>query len=70
MYENAKNALRKAIRDFYCQDDILNETTLREAAQNFVYEHDEEVREHLREQIDLEDVFESVLDDIDWYEIW
>lgn len=70
MYDNAKEALKKAIRDFFTQDEILDDATLRNAANAFVYEHDEEVCEHLRDQIDLEDVFEHALEDIDWYDIW
>lgn len=70
MNETAKKALIKAIRDFFTQDEILSEEYLRDKASDFVYEHDEEIREHFRDEIDTDDIFESILDEIDWYDIW
>lgn len=70
MYETAKRALTKAIRDFFTQDEILSEDFLRQAAADFVYEHDEDIREHFRDKVNTDDIFDSILDEIEWYDIW
>lgn len=70
MYENAKKELTKAIREFFTQDEILSQDFLRQAAQDFVYEHDEEIREHFRDEIDTDDIFDSLLDEISYNDIW
>lgn len=70
MNETAKKALKKAIRDFFTFDEIMSEEYLRDSAQDFVYEHDEEIREILRNQIDTTEIFSNLLDEIDLYDIW
>lgn len=70
MYENLKKALAKAIQHSFTPEDILDENTLREAAEEYVYEHDLDIKDHLRAQIDLTDEFDSALEEIDWSDIW
>lgn len=70
MHENAKKALQKAIRDFFTLEDIMSEEYLRDAAQNFVYENEEDIRETLRDQIDTYDLFTNLMDEINFYDIW
>jgi len=70
MNDNAKKALAKAIRNFFTEDEILSEDYLTQAAQDYVYEHDEEIKEHLRDQLCIDEIFEDALSDLAWYEIW
>lgn len=70
MHETARKALKKAINNFFTQEQILSEEYLREKAADFVYEHNEEILERIRDEIDTDDIFISALDAIDWNYVW
>lgn len=70
MNEKMKKIFTEAIRNFITIDEVLSDDFIRRAAEDYVYEHDEEIREHLRDEINMDDEFESILDSLDWYDIW
>lgn len=70
MREMLKNALKKAIQNFFRYEDLFDEKFIRYAAEDYVFNHDQEIKERLLEDIDLTDEFEEVLNDLPYYEIW
>lgn len=68
--QKAKQALIKAIREFFTQEDILESTDLEGLAKDFVYDNDTYIKNTLADKVDFDNLFESILDDLDFYEIW
>ncbi|MBO7677751.1 MAG: hypothetical protein J6S49_09620 [Erysipelotrichaceae bacterium] len=55
--------LARAIRSFISAEEVFDDKAIVEAAQEYVYNHDEWIRQMLREQINWDDIFDLVLED-------
>lgn len=68
--DRIRKALAKAIRNFYTINELYSDKELEEAASEFVYNHDMDVLQHIKDTIDLDCNFADALDELDIDEIF